>query len=158
MLHLRRKRPQDRRGTTVVETAFVLPVYLVFVFGIIEFGHVQLVNTALRSATRIAARQGSTNGQTTADVQATVLRVLGSAIDTENVQVFVRDAGVLDEGGSLPDSGQGIEALPPLEISEAEPRQLFLVRARVAYNDVALLPMSLFGGVQLEGQSFIRHE
>jgi Flp pilus assembly protein TadG len=32
-----------RRGTTVVETALVLPVFLLFMLGLIELGHAQMV-------------------------------------------------------------------------------------------------------------------
>ena len=71
-----------RRGTTVVETALVLPVFLVFVLGIIELGHAQMVKNLLRSGCREAARIGSTEGNTTAEVQQRVLDVIGSAIES----------------------------------------------------------------------------
>jgi len=153
-----------RRGTTVVETAIVLPVFLLFVLGIIEFGHAQMVKNVLRSACRVGARLGSTEGNTSADVEARVRQELGSAIDSDLVAVFVKDASVYDEGGDAPSSGGALEALPNVELGDAEPRQLFLVRARVNYNDVAVLPISIpylgnyLGDLVLEGQAFSRHE
>jgi hypothetical protein len=151
-----------RGGTTVVETALVLPVFLLFVLGLIELGHAQMVKNVLRCACRQAARIGSTEGNTTADVQQRVLDVLGSAVDTEFVDVFVKDASVFDAGGT-PSTGAEIEALPGIELSEAEPRTLFLVRAKVNYNDIAIVPNIPYLGafldeVVLEGQAFMRHE
>jgi hypothetical protein len=155
---------RSRRGTTVVETAIVLPVFLLFVLGIIEFGHAQMVKNVLRSACRAGARLGSTEGNTTADVEARVREELGSAINPNRVVVFVKNADVYDQGGDVPTSGAALEALPDIELGNAEARQLFLVRAKIDYNDVAVLPMSIpylgdyLSGLVLEGQAFMRHE
>jgi Flp pilus assembly protein TadG len=91
---------QARRGTTVVETALVLPVYLMLVLAMIELGHALLVQHVLNSACRQAARIGSTQGNTTATVQAKVLSVLGSTVNTTKVSVFVKDASTFDTGGA----------------------------------------------------------
>lgn len=147
-----------RRGTTIVETAFVLPVFLLFVLSLVEFGHALMVNNVLRSATRAGARMGSTEGRTTADVQQHVRDILNGAINSELAEVMVKNAQVYDQGAGVPVNTQEIEALPDIDLAGAEPRQLFLVRARVAYNDVALVPMPFMSDVILQGQAFIRHE
>lgn len=153
-----------RRGTTVVETALVLPIFLLFVLGIIEFGHAQMVKNMLRGACRAGARLGTTEGNSTADVIERVRDVIGSAVDPDDVSVYVKNAGVFDEGGTAPSSGSALEALPDIELSDAEPRQLFMVRATVNYNDVAVLPLSIpylgnyLGDLVLETQAFMRHE
>jgi hypothetical protein len=146
-----------------VETALVLPVFLLFVLGLIELGHAQMVKHVLRSACRSAARMGTTDGNSTADVRNKALDVLESAVDPDHVQIFVKDASPYDEGGTPPESGEDLEALSDIELSDAEPRQLFLVRAKVHYNDIAIVPnIPLLGGflneVVLEGQAFMRHE
>lgn len=147
-----------RRGTTVVETAFVLPVFLLFVLALIEFGHAQMINNLLRSACRAGARMGSTEGNTTADVENHVRQILGSAMNSNDVDVFVKDARSFDEGASVPTQQSGFEDLPGINLQDAEPRALFLVRAKVEYNDVALVPMEFMEGVVLQGQAFMRHE
>jgi hypothetical protein len=153
-----------RRGTTVVETALVLPVFLLFVLGLVELGHVLMVKNVLRGACREAARLGSTEGNSTADVQELVLNHLGSCIDTSAVDVFVKNAGVYDEGGAPPNSGSDLEALPDIELSDAESRTLFLVRAKINYNDVAVIPLSIpylgyyLDNLVLNGQAFMRRE
>ncbi|MEX2093100.1 MAG: hypothetical protein WD971_10510, partial [Pirellulales bacterium] len=79
------------------------------------------------------------------------------------VQVFVRDASSFDEGGGTSTDGPSLEGLPAVELSEAAPRQLFLVRAKIHYNDIAIVPNIPYLGnflddVVLEGQAFMRHE
>lgn len=158
MLQETRRPRAERRGTTVVETAFVLPVFLFFVLALIEFGHAQMVNNVLRSACRSGARLGSMEGPTTADVEAHVRQVLGSAINADAVHVYVKDGSTFDEGGSVPESQSEFESLPDINLYDAESRQLFLVRAKVEYNDIALVPMQFMEGVTLQGQAFMRHE
>jgi hypothetical protein len=157
-----RHRRGSRAGTTVVETALVLPVFLLFVLALIELGHAQLVKHVLRAACRQAARIGTTEGNSTADVEARVIESLETVVDADHVEVFVKDASVYDAGGS-PESGAELEALADIELSEAEPRQLFLVRAKIHYEDIAIVPNIPYLGaflddVVLEGQAFMRHE
>lgn len=159
----RRLRSTCRRGTTVVETALVLPVFLLFVLGLIELGHAVMVKNVLRSACRQAARIGSTEGHSTAEVRQKVIDVLGAAIDPAAVDVYVKNAGVFDSDTPPSTSGASLESLANIELSEAEPRQLFLVRAKVHYNDIAIVPNIPYLGnfldaVVIEGQSFMRHE
>jgi Flp pilus assembly protein TadG len=151
-------RKSDRAGTTVVETAFVLPVFLFFLLALFEVGHAQMVKNMINSACRTAARLGSTEGRTTADVEAHVRQVLGSAMNPSVVEVFVKNAGSVDAADSADLNGSQLESLPDIELGDTEPRQLFLVRAKVNYNDIALVPMPFMYGVVLQGQSFMRHE
>lgn len=148
----------SRRGTTIVETAIVLPIFLIFMLSLIEFGHALMVNNVLRSATRTGARMGATEGHSTADVEAMVKQVLDGAIDAELAEVMVKNADIYDQTPTPPQTPDDIEALPDVEVADAEPRQMFLVRARVAYNDIALVPMAFMDGIVLQGQAFIRHE
>ena len=47
---------RERGGATAVEMAFLLPVFFLFVFGIIEFARVVWTQTALQFASEAAAR------------------------------------------------------------------------------------------------------
>ncbi len=158
-MNLRRRiRSKYRFGTTLVETAIVLPVLFMFLWAIIEFSHAQLINNMLNSACRTGARMGSVEGTNSTQVLARIDQVMGSVVDPEKVTAFVNDASVYDSGSTPPTSGSGIEALPDLELSDAEPRQMFVVRARLSYNDIAIVPMPFLSGVTLSGQAFMRHE
>lgn len=153
-----RKRAQHPGGATTVETAFVLPAYIVLLFAIIEFGHAQMVVSLLQSGCRNGARMGAMQGPTTAEVVARVKQTLGAAVNVNAASVVVKNAGVFDSGGDAPSTDAGIEALPAIELSEAEPRQMFVVRASVPYNSIALVPMPFLHGVVLDAQAFMRHE
>src|SRR5262245_64228684 len=93
------RRADLRCGTTVVETACGLPVFLLCVLGLIELGHAQLVKHVLRSACRQAARMGTTEGRTTAEVRSRVLNTMSSIVDPSDVEVYVKNAGTYDSGG-----------------------------------------------------------
>jgi Flp pilus assembly protein TadG len=153
-----RKHSATRRGTATVETAVVLPVYLVMLFGIVEFGHAQMVLNLLNSACRNGARIGSTEGTTTAQVVTKVQQTLGAAVPANKVTVYVRNADVYDTGGTPPSTDAGVEALPSIELANASARQMFVVRAKVAYNSICLVPMPFLKNVTLDSQSFMRHE
>ena len=163
LLSIRRRHRTERHGTTAIEAALVMPVYLLFIFALLEFGHAMMVNNVMRSACRAGARLGSTEGQSTSDVEARVRQVLSGAVNPNDVQIFVKDAGVFDSGGA-PSSGEGVEALPNLEVSEAESRQMFVVRVKAAYSDVAIVPIEIpllgtfLKEIELSGQAFMRHE
>ena len=148
----------QRRGTTLVETAIVLPVFLTFLLAIFEFGHAQMVNNMLNSACRTAARVGAVEGTNSADVVARIQQTMSPVISPNNVTIFVNDASIYDSGASPPNSPSELESLPPIELENAQPRQMFVVRARLNYNDIALIPMSLLDGVVLNSQAFMRHE
>ena len=155
---MRRSPPtRDRHGTTVVETAVVLPVFLFVVFAIMEYGHAQMVNNMLNSACRNGARVGSMEGTTTSQVLMRVDATMGAVISPGAVEVTVKDASIYDSG-SPPTSGAGLDALPNLELADTEPRQMFLVRARLPYNEFAMIPMPFMEGVVLTGNFFMRHE
>ena len=151
-------RRSGRRGTTVVEVAVSLPIFLIFVFGLIEYGRIQLVSNMLRASCRGAARYGSTEGVTTNDVESRVRDMLSASMDTNKVAVLIKDASVFDEDGDRPATAADFDAMPDIQLTTAKPRQLFLVRASITYNDIALVPMPTFANAVLTGQVFIRHE
>jgi Flp pilus assembly protein TadG len=152
------KRIALRSGTAAVETAVVLPVYVLLLFGVIEFGHAHMVVNLLQSGARNGARMGSTAGPTTAQVIARVRQTMGAGVNPGKVNVWVQDASSLDDGGAWPMTDAQVEALPDIELSSAQDRQLFVVRASVAYNDISLLPMPFLRGMRLQTQCFMRHE
>lgn len=149
---------RHRRGTTIVETAVVLPVFLILVFAIFEFGHAQLINNVMNSACRNAARVGAVEGSTTAQVESRVEQSLGTVVPMQHVQIFVKNASSLDASSTMPESGQSLEDMPDINLEETESRTLFVVRAKVAYNDVAIVPMPFLKDVIIDAQAFMRHE
>ncbi|MEX0792066.1 MAG: TadE family protein [Pirellulaceae bacterium] len=147
-----------RQGTTIVETAIVLPVFFLFVFVIMEFGHAMMVSNVLKNAARSSARWGSVGETTTADVRQYAKDRMGGAVDPERVQIQIKDASDMDNGGDAPGSLEDFTDMPDLELASAERQQLFMVRAVVRYGDIAILPHPWLQDVWVGGQTFTRHE
>ncbi len=72
----RGERRFTRRGTAIVEMAIVLPLLLLLLFGIIEFGHLLFVRHNMINAATQGTRAGIMPEATDASVRATVTRAL----------------------------------------------------------------------------------
>ncbi|MBS0202206.1 MAG: pilus assembly protein [Planctomycetes bacterium] len=77
-MRMRPKETSPRRGATTVEFAICLPILFSVLFGLLEFSRV----TQLQQAARLAAFEGARSGiplnATTADVQASVNKVMSA--------------------------------------------------------------------------------
>ncbi len=153
-----RRRKGRRRGASVVEVAFVMPVFLLFIFFIMQFGHAYMVRNMLNSACRNAGRLGSTSGVTTSDAMSQAFQTLSPIATADEVELIVKDVSIIDAGGSIPTTSEDCDNLTDIELSTAEPRQPFLVRAQVRYGDVAFLVMPGFADLPIVGRSVTRHE
>jgi Flp pilus assembly protein TadG len=63
-----RKRRKNDHGAAALEFALVLPILIVVVFGIIDYGVVFAQNLALSNAARQAARFGAVEGRTCSQI------------------------------------------------------------------------------------------
>lgn len=144
------KRPAgQRRGTATVELALVLPVFLMLVLGIIEFGRglmvINLVTNAAREGARMAVIDGTTNSDVTTAVNTFITQALGqSAANATSTTITVTAAT-----GNPDPANQVVNALT---------RDLITVKVQVPFNSVALIPGKYLNGKQLVGQSSMRHE
>jgi hypothetical protein len=136
--------------------AVVLPVFAIFLAGLMEVNHAFLVTSTLRSAAEQAARSAVADGVTTADVTAKVHKILGPVIDPSAVTVSVKDGSVFDQGADP--KSINYAGLPTIETATASPRQLYIVRIEVDYAAVSLLPPFFLENVRLVEQSVCRHE
>lgn len=66
------KRRLVRVGAHLVEFAVVIPVFFVFVFGLIEVGRSLMVGSLITNASRVGCRTGTLPGKTDTDVAAAV--------------------------------------------------------------------------------------
>jgi Flp pilus assembly protein TadG len=93
-----------RRGAATVETALVLPIVLLFLFGIFEYGRyfmtMQLLNNAAREGARYAIAHlqpvtigNTTYGSATSDVTNIVTGMTaGVTLNNQNINVYASDA------------------------------------------------------------------
>src|SRR4051794_9788125 len=70
---------RSRKGATLVEFAIVLPVFLMFVFGMIEYGRMVMVQQVITNAAREGARAGVLDNSTSATVSTAANQYLSAA-------------------------------------------------------------------------------
>ena len=148
---------RDRSGTTIAETAVVLPVFFIILFGIFEFGHVYLTIHTLNAAARRAARLGISETSSTTAVKTLAKDIVGASMDKTKATVLVKNGSTFD-AANVNASTINYSTLPDIELSTAERRQLFIVRISVPYSDVAILGPKWLGGVTVYGQCVMRKE
>jgi len=79
---------KERRGAAAVEFAVVAPIFLLLVFGMIEYGRMVMVQQVLVNASREGARKAVLDGSTQQDVVDVVDQYLNSAsIDGATITV-----------------------------------------------------------------------
>ncbi len=137
---------RGRKGQAVVEFALVLPVFMLMLFGAIEFGRAYYDLHLLTTSAREGARVGVLPGKLEADVQTSVSNFLQSVglSGTWSQAVTVTDVGGTTRTGGLAAAIEGDR-----------------VGVTVSYNFQVLtghiLP-GFSGTVQLHGKCVMRHE
>lgn len=154
---IRSSSSSGRRGAVTVEVALTLPVFAVFLAGLMEFGHVFMVSNTLNAAARSGARLGSVEGITTSQVVSRVNTVVGKSFPSGKATVIVRDASVFDTS-SVAASTLDFTKLPAKDLSTAKTGDLFAVHVKVPYKNVALLPPYWFKNHNITGMALMRHE
>ena len=145
-----RRNKHARRGAAMVEMALVLPLFLMLVLGIIEFGRAMMVANLVTNAAREGARMAVLDGSTNTDVNNAVVTFLQSAIgqgiSTADISVTI----TVTAAAGNPN--------PANNIANASSRDLITIKVQLPFNKVALIPGDYFNGKQLVGQSAMRHE
>jgi Flp pilus assembly protein TadG len=83
---IRRMRDRDHRGQTIVEFALILPVFILVLVGIVDFGRAVYASSTIQNAAREAVRvaivdQNATVIETTAIEHAVSLGIDGADVD-----------------------------------------------------------------------------
>jgi len=137
------RHPDSRQGAAAVETALVLPLFFLIVFGIIEFGRAfmvaQLLTNAAREGARAAITAGSTNTDVTTTVKGLVHDYTGVATSKVTVTISVNDS-------------------TSTQLSTAERRDMCEVVVTLPMSDCTFIPLKFLRGITLKGQAAMRHE
>jgi len=133
-----RSHRKKRRGVAVVEFAVVAPVFILLVFGMIEYGRMVMVQQVITNASREGARRGVLDGAQFADVENAVDNYLTAAqIDTANVVIDVNPNPPSSQAAGLP----------------------VTITVSVPYDDVGWLPSPMYlGGKTMTATSVMRRE
>ncbi len=141
----------------LVEFALVSSLFVVFLAMILEVSHVYLVINTLNAAAKRGARYGIVEGVTSAEATAKANSYLTESLDPTNATISILDGSIFDSPSYNADTFDH-STLTPVEISNLETRDLFVVRVSVPYDQVALIPPIWLDGLTLTGQSVMRHE
>jgi Flp pilus assembly protein TadG len=132
----RRPTRDRRRGTAAVEFALVAPLFVLLVFGMIEYGRMVMVQQLLVNAAREGARVGVLDGSTGTSVTTAVNNYLSPAgITTATITV-------------VPSTPSSAAATAPVTVTVSVP-----------FNNVSWLPSPMYlGGKTLTFSAVMRRE
>jgi len=129
---------QVRRGAAVVEFAIVAPIFMLFVFGMIEYGRMVMVQQIITNASREGARTAVLEGSTRDDVIDAVVTYCQSS------RITITDDEVV---------------LTPNDPSTAGVGDPVTVALQVPFRDVSWLPSPMYlGATTLNAASVMRKE
>jgi Flp pilus assembly protein TadG len=133
-----------RPGAAAVEMAFVLPVFVLILLGMIEVGRGIMVSELLGNAAREGARQaiveGSTNTQVIDTARNFVAQTTGCAAGDVTVNITISNSAA---GGQISNSQSG---------------DLITVNVRLPFSKVCYLPPSYLSNVTLSSSAVMRRE
>jgi Flp pilus assembly protein TadG len=124
------------RGAAAVEFALVLPLFMAFVFGILEGGRLMEAQNAVTAAARAGAREASLFSSTTSSTTTVALGALKAAgISTSGI----------------------VPTISPSDPTTAAPNSSVSVTVSVPYATVSWVGM-YFQGVHLTAKTTVRKE
>jgi len=94
------KQTTGQRGQAVVELALVLPILLLIMMGIVEFGRIFMAHQAIANAAREGARTAILPSSTISDVQQIVSQFMTSAGFTGEVTTTATNVGASGTTGA----------------------------------------------------------
>ncbi len=109
---MRRRAIREQRGQTMVEFTIVLPILLLLLLGILQFGVVFNNYITLTDAVRAGARQASVGRSVADPTGAAVSRVRASATDLDQTKLNVTVTSLWTQGSDVT-----VQATYPYSIS-----------------------------------------
>lgn len=137
-----------RSGAALVEMALILPLFLLVVLGIIEFGRAMMVGQIVTNAARHGTRQAVIDGSTNADVEDEIRQFL-----QESVGCDPGDVSITIEVEPYPGNPD-----PADNLSAALPKDTCRIQVRVPYSEVGYITGRFLESAQLRGSCSMRHE
>lgn len=137
-----------RRGAAAVELAVTLPLFVLIILGIIEFGRAMMVSETLTTAARNGARRSIIEGSTNAEVEESVRSFCSSTLhvapEAIAVTITVESAPGNDPAGN--------------EVENAHRGDVCTVEIQVPFGQVALFTPKYLASQYLFGRCAMEHE
>lgn len=130
-----------RRGTTAIEYALVVPVFLLVVFALVEFSRFLWVQQALTNAAREGARKA----------------VLATTLESSDVDTVVRSylQGTI---ANTSDKQKVRVLVNPTDLATASAGDSIATTVVVDFTDISLLPPSFLGDIAIAGSATVERE
>ena len=146
---MKKMRTNDRRrGAALVEMALVLPIFLLIVLGIVEFGRAMMVSQLVTNAAREGARLAIVGGSTNSDVQNAINAFLAESVNVGAGDVTTTITITPAAGNPNPNN----------QIGSANTRDLIAIRVSVPFSKVSFIPGDFLEGKSLTGRASMRRE
>jgi len=127
---------RNRRAAAAVEFALVAPLFFLFVFAMIEYGRMVMVQQVITNASREGARKAVLDGATTASVTTTVTDYLTA--------------------GSISGATVTVSPNPPTNAAFGDP---VTVTVSISFDQVSWLPSPMYlGGRTMIATTVMRRE
>jgi Flp pilus assembly protein TadG len=137
-----------RRGTVVLEIAFIAPVVVVVILGIVDIGRGVMVSSIVYNAANEGARIAILNGSTNADVTFAVQTSMNSALG-----ICASDVAIEISTSPAPGNPD-----PANNVANCHSGDLINVVVQVSQSRVAFLSTKYFVGNLLVGRCSMQHE
>lgn len=126
----------------MVEFAVVAPIFIMLVFGMIEFGRAVMVQQVLVNASREGARQAVLDGTSTTEIEDRIdVYLSASGIDSETI-IYTVNGSTVGDPTTAAQFGDAVG-----------------VEIQVNFDDVSWMPVPQYiGGTVLRASSIMRRE
>ncbi len=142
---------RGERGQTVVEFALILPIFLIVLFLLVEFGvgfsRWIVITNSTREAARFAAVQDDTAAAVATAATQRAIDTSGGLLDSDDATVDVYFVDGPDDGTSVGDQGDSVVVSANLDYSLITPLRGFLSVAFDSINISSCADMRLELGV-----------
>jgi Flp pilus assembly protein TadG len=134
---------KKRRGASAVEMAMVLPIFLLVIFGMVEFGRAFMAEHLIANGARMGARRSVVEGSTNAECEQIVKDFCADSlgISSDKVTVSIED----DEKTAV-------------DLASATTGDMCTISVSVAFDQISFLPGSFLGGAQISGSCTMERE
>jgi len=139
---------QRRRGAAMVEMAFILPIFIMMVFGVIEFGRAMMISQLVTNSARDGARLAIIDGSTNQSVTTAVTDFLNQSAGLNPADVTV--AITVTAGPGNPSPGN--------DVASAQGGDVCTVNVSIPFDKVTLTKADYLSGKNLTGFCAMRRE
>lgn len=139
---LNRAENNRRYGAAALELALMLPIFLLLLVGILEFGRVVMLHQVLTNGTREAARQAIIKGTT----DSSIIAAVNAYLDSASVSSSGREIKILNSSGQ------------PTTVAAVGSHQLITVFVSIPFNENSFGMTDWFLGQNMTTQVSMRRE